>query len=192
MELILASTSEFRRSLLQTLQLPFITKAPDVDETPLADESPEQLVNRLATLKAQDIADKNPGAIVIGSDQVAIFDNRILGKPHTYENAIKQLNDFSGQHVRFLTGLCVINTQTGSSETIVEPFSVYFRPLSEAQIHHYVMAEKPYNCAGSFKSEGLGISLFEKLEGDDPNTLIGLPLIRLVELLGNAGVEVLA
>ncbi len=191
MELILASTSEFRRSILQKLHLPFKTKAPNVDETPLPDESPEQLVARLAQSKAQAIADTHPQAVVIGSDQVALFNGKILGKPHTYDNAVKQLSEFSGHQVRFLTGLTVINGKTNNTETIVEPFSVYFRQLTAAQIHRYVEAEKPFNCAGSFKSEGLGICLFEKLEGDDPNSLIGLPLIQLVRMLNNAGVDVL-
>lgn len=191
MELILASTSEFRRSILQKLQLPFKSLAPDADESPLPGETPHNLVSRLAQLKAQSIADQHPQALVIGSDQVALFKNEILGKPHTYDNAVKQLTAFSGHHVLFLTGLSLINSQTGHIQTIVEPFSVYFRQLSAIEIHNYLIAEEPYNCAGSFKSEGLGISLFEKLEGDDPNSLIGLPLIQLVKMLANEKMHVL-
>lgn len=187
----MASTSPFRRSILQKIQLEFDAKAPDADETALPGESPKALVARLAELKAQSIAKNEKDALVIGSDQVAVFDNQIIGKPHTHENAIKQLSSFSGQHVTFLTGLSLVNSQTGKVQTIVEPFSVYFRKLSKSQIEHYLKAEQPYNCAGSFKSEGMGICLFEKLEGDDPNTLIGLPLIKLVAMLENEGVDVL-
>jgi MAF protein len=190
--IILASTSHFRRSILQKLAIDFNTQAPNVDETALPGESPTELVKRLAELKAQAIAANHQKALVIGSDQVAVFNNAILGKPHTHENAVKQLTAFSGQHVTFLTGLSLVNSQTGNVQTIVDEFSVYFRTLTLKQINNYLLAETPYNCAGSFKSEGMGICLFDKLEGDDPNTLIGLPLIRLVALLGNEGVDVLA
>lgn len=161
---------------------------PNADETALPGESPLQLVARLAELKAKSIDHEN--ALIIGSDQVAVFDDKIIGKPHTHEKAVEQLSRFSGHHVTFLTGLCLYNSATGQTQISVEPFSVYFRQLSLSQIEHYLHSEKPYNCAGSFKSEGMGICLFEKLEGDDPNTLIGLPLIRLVQMLGNEGVDV--
>ena len=189
--IILASTSPFRRSILQKLAIDFNTESPNVDETALPGESPTELVKRLAELKAQAIAVNHQNALVIGSDQVAVFNSCILGKPHTHENAVKQLTAFSGQHVTFLTGLSLVNSLTGNVQTIVDQFSVYFRTLTYKQINTYLLAETPYNCGGSFKSEGMGICLFDKLEGDDPNTLIGLPLIRLVALLGNEGVDVL-
>ncbi len=189
--IILASTSPFRRTILQKLAIDFNTQAPNVDETALPDESPTELVKRLAEAKAQAIAVNHENALVIGSDQVAVFNHEILGKPHTHENAVKQLTAFSGQHVTFLTGLSLVNSKTGNVQTIVDEFSVYFRKLSFNQINKYLLSETPYNCAGSFKSEGMGICLFEKLEGDDPNTLIGLPLIQLVKMLGNEGVDVL-
>jgi MAF protein len=192
MPLILASTSPFRRSILQKLQLKFNTESPKVDEISLTNETPTALVKRLALAKALAVAANHPAALIIGSDQVAVFNGKILGKPHTHENAIKQLTTFSGNQVMFLTGLSLVNSQTGQHQTIVEPFSVYFRQLTSQQIETYLLAEQPYNCAGSFKSEGFGICLFDKLEGDDPNTLIGLPLIRLVALLSNEGVDVLS
>lgn len=189
--LILASTSPFRRELLGRLGLPFDTVAPDVDESPIPNEKPEQLVIRLAEAKARAAAARHPDALIIGSDQVASLDGRILGKPGTRERAIKQLRDASGRRVDFFTGLCVFDSATGKSRSLCEPFSVWFRTLSDKQIEHYVERESPFNCAGSFKSEGLGIALFERLEGDDPNALIGLPLIRLVSLLAESGIEVL-
>jgi MAF protein len=191
MSIILASTSPFRRSILQKLNIDFNTESPNVIETALPDETPTELVSRLARLKAEAVAANHEEGLVIGSDQVAVFNDKILGKPHTHENAVKQLTAFSGHHVTFLTGLSLVNAKTGNCQTIVEPFSVCFRVLTAVQINNYLLAETPYNCAGSFKSEGLGICLFDKLEGDDPNTLIGLPLIRLVELLRNEGVDVL-
>jgi septum formation protein len=189
--IILASTSPFRRTILQKLAIDFNTESPNIDETARPGESPLNLVKRLAQAKAQVIAVNHENALVIGSDQVAVFNNCIVGKPHTHENAVKQLTAFSGQHVTFLTGLSLVNSHTGNVQTIVDEFSVYFRQLTFKQINNYLLSETPYNCAGSFKSEGMGICLFDKLEGDDPNTLIGLPLIRLVALLGNEGVDVL-
>ena len=137
------------------------------------------------------MADRWDKALVIGSDQVALFDNEILGKPHTHENAVKQLSRFSGNKVTFLTGLAVINTETNETLSLVEPFEVHFRQLTEQEIEAYLLAEKPYKCAGSFKSEALGICLFEKLVGEDSNTLIGLPLIKLVSMLKQFGFDVL-
>jgi MAF protein len=188
MRLVLASTSPFRRELLGRLGLPFETCAPEVDETARADEGPEALVSRLASLKAQAVAGRFPDALIIGSDQVACLDGKILGKPGSRENAIKQLQASSGREVRFLTGLSLLNSATGRQQQLCEPFTVHFRELDEAQIGRYLDAENPLNCAGSFKSEGLGITLFRRLEGEDPNALVGLPLIRLVEMLANEGI----
>ena len=189
--LVLGSTSPFRKQILEKLNIFFKTDKPEVDETPLTNESPIELVERLAILKAKAVAAKHSNAIVIGSDQVAVFNNEILGKPHTHQNAVAQLTKFSGQTVTFLTGLCAIDTESNCQHSLVEPFKVKFKTLSHKQIENYLLAEKPYNCAGSFKSEALGICLFEKLEGDDPNTLIGLPLIKLVSILDQFDYSVL-
>jgi MAF protein len=189
--IILGSTSEFRKQILEKLNLSFQTAKPEVDETALPNETAHQLVERLAIAKAQAVANAHDNALVIGSDQVALFNDTILGKPHTHENAIKQLSSFSGNKVTFLTGLAVINSDTGETHSLVEPFEVYFKQLTLEDIEAYLIAETPYKCAGSFKSEALGICLFEKLVGDDPNTLVGLPLIKLVGLLDNFGYSVL-
>jgi len=190
-KLVLASTSPFRKALLEKLQLPFETAAPEVDESIQPGESPEQLVARLAEAKAKAVANKFSRALIIGSDQVAIVEGKIVGKPGTHAKAMAQLKRASGKRVVFLTGLCVYNTQSQRSQVEVVPFSVVFRQLTDSQIEHYLQREQPYNCAGSFKSEGLGIALFERLEGDDPNTLIGLPLIRLIRMLENEALPVL-
>ncbi len=190
--LILASSSPFRQSLLQKFNLPFKAFSPDVDESALENETPNELVKRLSELKATEATKHFNEGLVIGSDQVAVFNDQILGKPHTKENAVKQLSLFSGQTVTFLTGLCVFDIQSGQSKSVVEPFNVTFKTLTTAQISAYCDAEQPYNCAGSFKSEGLGICLFEKLSGDDPNSLIGLPLIKLSQLLAEFNVDVLS
>lgn len=187
--LVLGSTSPFRRELLGRLGIAFETAAPNVDETRRPEESPQQLVLRLAEAKAKAAAQGFGQALVIGSDQVACTDGRILGKPGDRDNARAQLRNASGKRVSFYTGLCLYNSATGNSQLVCEPFHVHFRTLSDAQIERYLDREKPYNCAGSFKSEGLGIALFEKLEGDDPNALIGLPLIRLVAMLEQEGIE---
>ncbi|GHB76292.1 Maf-like protein [Psychrosphaera saromensis] len=189
--IILGSTSEFRKQILEKLNLSFQTAKPEVDETALPNETAHQLVERLAIAKAQAVANAHDNALVIGSDQVALFNDTILGKPHTHENAIKQLSSFSGNKVTFLTGLAVINSDTGETHSLVEPFEVYFKQLTLEDIEAYLIAETPYKCAGSFKSEALGICLFEKLVGDDPNTLVGLPLIKLVGLLEKFGYSVL-
>jgi MAF protein len=186
--LVLGSTSPFRRALLEKLGLPFISARPDIDETPAADELPAKLVARLAEAKARAVGEHHSGALVIGSDQVACIDGQILGKPRSHDKALQQLRQASGKAVVFFTGLCLFNSETGSAQAAVEPFTVHFRTLSDDQIRRYVAQEKPYNCAGSFKSEGYGITLFRALEGRDPNTLIGLPLITLVEMLGKEGV----
>jgi septum formation protein len=190
--LVLASTSPYRKVLLERLGLQFETAAPETDETPLTDETPEALVTRLAEAKARAIAPQYSDALIIGSDQVAVLDGAILGKPGDHETASQQLRNASGREVKFLTGLCLLNTRSGEAHVRLVPFSVVFRPLSEAQIQYYLQQEKPYDCAGSFKSEGLGISLFERMNGDDPNALIGLPLIELIRLLSTEGVDVLS
>ncbi len=189
--LVLASTSPFRRELLGRLGHPFSTAAPATDESPLPGESAEALVVRLAEDKARAVACANPAALIIGSDQVAVIDGVVLGKPGDHARATAQLAAASGKTVVFHTGLCLLNSATGSVQVEHVPFRVQFRTLSAEQIEGYLRAEQPYNCAGSFKSEGLGIALFERLEGDDPNSLIGLPLIRLVRMLENEGVRVI-
>jgi len=183
MKLILASTSPFRKAILDKLGVDFDTASPETDETALADETPQQLVERLSIAKAKAVADKVSGALVIGSDQVSVINGEIIGKPHTHENAVKQLQNASGKTVTFYTGLCLYNSSTQQYQSEVVPFNVVFRDLSDQQIESYLRKEEPYNCAGSFKSEALGIVLFEKLEGEDPNTLMGLPLIRLIKML---------
>lgn len=185
--LVLASTSPFRRELLQRLGVTFQTASPDVDETRLPDESAEQLVRRLAQAKARAVATAHPGALIIGSDQVAVLGERILGKPGNRERAREQLRAASGNTVRFLTGLCLLNASSGQAEVEVVPYGVTFRTLDDARIDRYLDCEQPYNCAGSFKSEGLGIALFARMEGSDPTALIGLPLITLVSMLARQG-----
>jgi septum formation protein len=194
MKLVLASTSPFRKALLERLHIEFSCASPDVDETPIAGESIENMVMRLSVLKAEAIAEqiKNLGeeALIIGSDQSAVLNGQPLSKPGNFENAVKQLTEASGQRIVFQTGLCLLNTRTGRKQTVCEPYTVVFKKLSAEKIERYLQAEQPYNCAGSFKSESLGIALFEKFEGEDPNSLIGLPLIKLVEMLESEGVEI--
>lgn len=189
--LVLASSSPYRRELLDKLGFAYRCKKPDVDETPLPTETAEELVARLAESKASSLAGHFQNALIIGSDQVAVLDGQILGKPGTKAKATEQLQQASGRCVTFLTGLSLFNTETGQAQVDVVPFKVHFRQLSDTMIDRYLEREQPFNCAGSFKSEALGIVLFEKLEGDDPNTLIGLPLIRLVRMLEQEGIEVL-
>ena len=190
--LVLGSTSPFRKNILEKLNLPFDCAKPDIDESALPNETPQALVERLAIEKAKAVAPQFTDALIIGSDQVAVCDGEILGKPHNFDNGVKQLSKFSNKSVTFYTGLCVFDTTNNKALSLVEPFVVHFNPLSSEEIANYLTAEQPYNCAGSFKSEGLGICLFERLEGDDPNTLIGLPLIKLVTLLKTHGLDVLA
>lgn len=190
-QLVLASTSPFRKQLLEKLRLEFITDSPDIDEARHEGETPEQLVARLAEEKARAVAERQADSLIIGSDQVAVIGSEIVGKPGSHEKAVAQLKTASGRRVTFLTGLCLYNSATGDSQVEVVPFAVVFRELSESQIENYLKAEQPYNCAGSFKSEAMGIALFERLEGEDPNTLIGLPLIRLVRMLEAEGVRVI-
>ena len=182
-KLVLASTSPYRRVLLEKLGVPFECAAPDVDESPLPGESPQHLVVRLAQEKAKSLAARFPDHLIIGSDQVCVLDGIITGKPHTEENARQHLLKARGNIVTFYTGLALYNSATGHLQTECEPFDVHFRHLSEQEIEDYVRKERPLNCAGSFKSEGLGIALFDRLDGRDPNTLVGLPLIALCQML---------
>jgi MAF protein len=190
-QLILGSSSPFRAELLAKLGLPFIAVSPDIDESPFINEQAHQLVQRLSEQKAQAIAVQHSDALIIGSDQVAVLEGTILGKPGNHDNAIKQLMAASGKTVQFLTGLTLLNSNTGKIQSLVEPFEVSFKTLSLQQIEYYLQQEQPYQCAGSFKSEGFGISLFAKLNGDDPNSLIGLPLIKLIQLLAAEGIDIL-
>ncbi|ALP53369.1 septum formation inhibitor Maf [Candidatus Tenderia electrophaga] len=187
--LILASSSPYRRELLLKLGVDFACVAPDIDETPRPHESPEHLVARLALEKARAVARCNRDALIIASDQVALLGGRILGKPGTHAAARQQLAAASGNTVLFLTSLVLLDAATDKFQSAVVPFSVHFRSLAESEIEGYLHKEQPYNCVGAFKSEGLGITLFERLEGDDPNTLVGLPLIQLTRMLAQAGVR---
>ena len=192
MDLVLASTSAYRAQLLTRLGLPFVTAAPDTDETPEPGESPVDLVRRLALAKATSVAShREAPALVIGSDQVAVLGDLILGKPGTVDAACTQLQRLSGQEVMFQTGLCLLNTATGTTHVTNVGTPVRFRQLTDAEIRDYVACEMPLDCAGAFKSEGLGIALFEHIRGDDPNALIGLPLIELCRLLAVEGMPVL-
>lgn len=189
--LILASTSPFRRELLTRLELPFDIRAPDIDETPQPGETVAALVARLAEQKARAVTQNETSVLVIGSDQAATLDGEIIGKPGDHPRAVAQLQRASGRVVIFYTGLCLLDCASGQCQVAVEPFRVVFRTLTVEMIESYLRREQPYHCAGSFKSEGLGITLFERLEGDDPTSLIGLPLIRLTRMLEAAGVTVL-
>ncbi|MBG5918636.1 Maf family protein [Providencia stuartii] len=185
--IILASTSPYRQQLLKKLGVPFLAVAPNVDETPILNESAEALVTRLAHAKAHAISEQHQQHLIIGSDQVCVINGKIVGKPLNYDNAFKQLKQASACKVTFYTGLCLLDSATGSYNVQCELFNVYFRALSDHEIDTYLRKEEPYQCAGSFKSEGLGIALFDKLEGRDPNTLIGLPLILLLDMLRHHG-----
>ena len=189
--IILGSTSPFRKSILEKLAIPFTCCAPDIDESPKEDEPPQVLVERLAIEKAQAVAESFEHGLVIGSDQVAVIEGTVLGKPHKHDKAVEQLQQSSGKVVTFLTGLCLLDVESGQYQSTVEQFEVHFRDITTDEIELYLRLETPYKCAGSFKSEGAGITLFKKLSGDDPNTLIGLPLIKLVSMLKEQGVEVL-
>lgn len=190
--LVLSSTSPNRQMLLKRLGLAFTTTAPkDIDETPLAFEAVEDLVKRLAKAKAMSVALDFPDALIIGSDLAAILDGKIIGKPGNHHNAVQQLRAASGKRVEFFTGLCLYNTRTKNCQISVETFAVTFRHLTDAMIENYLQHEQPYQSAGSFQIEGLGIALFLSLQGDDINTLIGLPLIRLVSMLAEQGINVI-
>ena len=185
--LILGSTSRYRRELLERLQYPFTTASPDVDETPRPGEASRDLSLRLALAKAHAVAQQHPEAVVIGSDQVADLNGQPLGKPLTHERAVAQLRQMRGQTVRFYTALAVVCQATGMAHSDIAEVGVRFRDLTDAEIERYLLAEKPYDCAGSAKSEGLGISLLDAIDSDDPTALIGLPLIRTCRMLRAAG-----
>lgn len=189
--LILGSSSRYRRELLQRLRLPFDVHAPDVDETPLPGEAPANLAGRLALAKARAVAALYPDAVVIGADQVADLNGLPLGKPGTHERAVAQLRQLRGQSVVFQTAVAVACAATGFEQMLLAPVRVQFRDLADAEIEAYLQAEQPYDCAGSAKSEGLGIALLERIDNDDPSALVGLPLIRTCALLRAAGMTLL-
>jgi septum formation protein len=189
--LVLGSTSRYRRELLQRLGLPFEVASPDVDETPLSGEAPAALARRLALAKAHAVARRHPGAVVIGSDQVADLNGEPLGKPGTHERAVAQLQRMRGQVVVFQTALSVVCLDSGFEASDLAEVRVRFRPLSDEAIEAYLRAEQPYDCAGSAKSEGLGIALLDAIDNDDPTALVGLPLIRTCRLLRQAGLPLL-
>ncbi len=191
MKLVLGSTSPFRKALLEKLHIDFECDSPNIDETPLPDEAIEDMVVRLAIAKAQAISARHPDSLIIGSDQSAVLNGEKLSKPGNFENAFKQLTRASGQKITFQTGLCLLNTSTGNIQSSCVPYTVVFKELTPGMIENYLRKEEPYNCAGSFKSEALGIALFERFEGADPNALVGLPLIELVNFLGNEGFSIL-
>lgn len=191
MQLVLGSSSPFRRKLLERLTTDFICISPDIDESQLPNESPEALVERLSIEKAKAVAKQVSDTLIISSDQIAIFNGEILGKPHTHERAIAMLSSFSGNSVRFETGLCLFNSVTEQYQYKSIPTVVHFRDLSTETIESYLLKDKPYRCAGSFQAEGLGVILFEALESSDPSALIGLPLIELTTMLANEGYDFL-
>ncbi|MDP2007031.1 MAG: Maf family nucleotide pyrophosphatase [Rubrivivax sp.] len=190
--LILGSTSRYRRELLERLRLPFEAVSPQVDETPLPGEAPAAMALRLALAKAQAVAALHPQAVVIGSDQVADLDGQPIGKPGTHELAVAQLRLLSGRRAVFQTAVAVVRASTGFAEVLLAPVTVHFRALSDAEIEHYLRLEQPYDCAGSAKSETLGIALLDAIDSDDPTALVGLPLIRTCQLLRRAGLDPLA
>jgi septum formation protein len=189
--LILASTSRYRRELLQRLRLPFEVQAPGVDETALPGETPRELALRLALAKARAVARLHPQAVVIGSDQVADHDGHAIGKPGTHDKAVAQLRRMSGQRVVFQTALAVVCKARGHERVDLAAVTVQFRRLADDEIERYLQAEQPYDCAGSARSEGLGVALLERIDSDDPTALVGLPLIRTCAMLREAGLDVL-
>ncbi|MET4693891.1 Maf family protein [Endozoicomonas lisbonensis] len=191
MKLLLASGSPYRKQLLERLGLEFSCQAPDIDETPMPGETADALSLRLSEAKARALAESYPDHLIIASDQAAQLGQTILGKPGTHNRAIGQLLACSNQAVTFYTGLCLLNTRTAKQQLDCIPFTVHFRQLSREQIESYIKKEEPLDCAGSFKCEGLGITLFTKMSGDDPNSLTGLPLIRLTDMLLNEGVNII-
>ena len=190
-QIVLASTSKYRRELLARLGLPFEVASPQVDETALPDEAPQDTARRLAEAKARAVAARFPRAVIIGSDQVAVLEGVHLGKPGNHANALRQLRAMRGKEVVFHTALCLYDAASGRTQTRVVPFCVRFRDYSDAQIERYLQREQPYDCAGSARCEGLGIALIAEMRGDDPNALIGLPLIALTEMLAAQGLDVL-
>ncbi|MCW7553408.1 Maf family nucleotide pyrophosphatase [Endozoicomonas gorgoniicola] len=191
MKLLLASGSPYRKQLLERLELEFSCQAPDIDETPLPGETAEALSLRLSEAKARALAESYPDHLIIASDQAAQLGQTILGKPGTHHRASEQLLACSNQAVTFYTGLCLLNTRTGKKQLDCIPFTVHFRQLNREQVERYIKKEEPLDCAGSFKCEGLGITLFTKMSGDDPNSLTGLPLIRLTDMLLNEGISII-
>lgn len=189
--IILASTSIYRSQLLATLQLKFQTASPEVDETPLENESALQTSQRLSQLKAHAVAEHHPDALIIGSDQVALLNGQQLGKPMTHDNAVRQLRAMRGNTVFFYTAVSLFNARTADMQTELVTTQVDFRQVNDDEIERYLLKEQPYHCAGSAKSEGLGIALIQRMQGDDPNALIGLPLIKLIDMLKKQGVSVL-
>ena len=186
--LVLASSSPYRKQLLERLGLPFAVAVPCVDESTLPGETPLQLVERLSEIKARAVAADYPDHLIIGSDQVSVVDGEVVGKPADHAAAVVQLQRASGRRVEFLTGLCVHNSATGAVQVDTVRFAIQFRRLGEPQINAYLRKDQPYNCAGSFRSESLGVTLFESMEGEDHNSVVGLPLIRLVRMLEHEGV----
>jgi MAF protein len=190
-KLVLASSSPYRRELLQKLRLPFVADSPDIDETPLAGEPPEELALRLSLQKARALAEKYPEHLIIGSDQVALLEGKPLTKPGSRQNTVAQLSAASGKTVCFHTGVCVFDSRSGRYRSDCDCCAVTFKTLSRDRIERYADIDQPYHCAGGFKAESLGIALFERIRGDDPNALIGLPLIKLIALLEDFDVRVI-
>ncbi len=188
--LILGSSSPYRRELLERLHLNFEVDSPDIDETPRPGEIAPDYVKRLAHEKAEEVGARHPDALVISSDQCAELNGQLLGKPGTHDVAVEQLRRLSGQEAAFLTGLCLLDTASGTCRYFESRHTVYYKELSEDMIEHYLKSEQPYNCTASFKSEGLGITLVHHVSGDDPTALIGLPMIHLIELLRDAGLAI--
>jgi septum formation protein len=191
LQLVLASSSPYRRALLERLGRAFAVDVPDIDEAPLPGEPADELVARLSLAKTRAVASRHPDALIIGSDQVALSGSAILTKPGSPERAIEQLTSMRGATAHFLTGICVFNSRTGRHRAGIERYAVTFRSLSDAAIARYVERDRPFDCAGGFRAEGLGIALFERMEGNDPTSLVGLPLIRLVTMLAAEGLDVL-
>ena len=188
--LILGSSSPYRRELLERLHLDFTVDAPDIDETPRPSEIASDYVRRLAHEKAEEVGTRHPDALVISSDQCAELNGQLLGKPGTHDAAAEQLRWLSGQEATFLTGLCLLDTASGTCRYFESRHTVHYKELSEDMIEHYLQSERPYNCTASFKSEGLGITLVHHVGGNDPTALIGLPMIHLIELLRDAGFDI--
>lgn len=189
--LVLASSSPARRELLSRLGLPFVAVSPEIDETPFPHEAPDRLAMRLAREKASAVVAEFPDHIIIGADQVGVLGGRLLSKPQSYREAFRQLKAASGKFMQFYTAVAVLNAKTSRCLVEVESCRVYFRPLSYEEIEAYLRRDKPFNCVGAFRSEGLGVALFRRIETDDPTSLIGLPLIKLIELLRRFNVSVL-
>ncbi|MBI1424346.1 MAG: septum formation inhibitor Maf [Gammaproteobacteria bacterium] len=189
--IVLASTSIYRSALLERLKISFETAAPGIDETPFPGETPVQTSARLSREKAHAVAENYPNALIIGSDQVALLDGQQLGKPLTHENAVRQLKAMRGKTITFYTALTLLNALNGETQTEVVENRVAFRNYNDREIESYLIKEQPYHCAGSAKSEGLGIALISRMEGDDPNALVGLPLISLIAMLEKQGVQIL-